>query len=192
MARARATAQRRVQTTNRATAANQSGRYYSPSSEAHDLSWYEDEPKTTKKVRRIVRPRGKIKRGARYRFQLGENIHSIFIYLPLLLIFVGALAVTSSYSTILVKQRNISSLNAELKKVSELTVLLETELSEKIDLAEIERIAIHKLEMGLPDQSQIVYIKPADQFNITHDTSATHETARFSLAMIQNLFFGKD
>lgn len=78
--------------------------------------------------------------------------------LGIMIFFALGMFILLRYSQINEERRNIYKMKAELNDLNKSNTQLQAALNMKVDLEEIEKEAIQKLNMQYPDKNQIVYV----------------------------------
>jgi cell division protein FtsL len=82
-------------------------------------------------------------------------------------------------ATIVEKRRAIKSLSTQLREAKMHNTELKADISEKLDLKYIEKVAIEKLNMSKPNKYQIVYIDvPKSNYTVQYNTDKSSEAAQ--------------
>jgi cell division protein FtsL len=134
--------------------------YYSRTSEAVQYTpSFPEEP--------IRKPkRKKIRKKALVRVRDGRQGLSACAIFTLCMIGAGLLGLAATSALQFNKRRELVKLQTELNRQQDLNAMAQAELSENVNLKEIEEIAITKLGMGKPQAYQIVHIKLPKQSHV--------------------------
>ena len=168
---------------------------YNNSSSAYDYALEEDEA-PLKKVRKVRR----VKRGTRQVFITRTDKSAR----PSAIMFIGVIIMTAclgmgvvSYSLVATQTSRNAKLRDELKVMKTRTAELSVEVTQSMDLVEIEHLARTRLEMSEPQLHQIVHISvPRENYTVylsdTEDlTYAKAEISSNGFGALLN-FFKKD
>lgn len=163
--------------------------YYSSSSEA-----YKVHPEHARPARPRPKRRKRVNRGVKYKYELGGSQHSLYIYSVLAMVFVACMALVFIVTSILDRQDSISYLQLSVRRAQQDNDSLRAELSERLDLSEIEEIARLRLGMQPPESHQIIRIQVENSTHIIqHDVSVASEdmgTRNNLLAILKDIFLG--
>lgn len=90
-------------------------------------------------------------------------------------------------ATILERQKSIKTLNSKLKTLEEKNLILESDISEQIDLKYIEKEAKERLKMDKPAKHQIVYIDvPKSNYTIQYNTNTSNSSETEETGLINS------
>ena len=174
-------------------------RYYANTSEAYDLSALEEEspprrrPKPKSGDNRHKALKKKVKERNKSKYEIAEekapgiSVASVFTVLT-----IGAFVFLwlASWSYSAVKQNELAKLTTDYQKLSDENEERLRSIDSRVDLAEIEKIAVNKLGMRHPEDYQKVYIDvPNESYIISYGIEETPSPEfSFSLASIIELF----
>lgn len=141
-------------------------KYYSSTSEALKIE------KAEKREYKKQPPKKRKVRKPKLIYKLIEDNKAKFSFqtiLTILIVFIGILGIVTSITIVISKRLEIVRLNKEYKEVQEINTTLKSQISQNIDLKEIERIATSKLGMTTPKPHQIIYITiPKQNYGVMH------------------------
>ena len=155
----------------------------SSSAYAYDYLVEEDEKLIQKK-----RMRDEIKQLAVEKKE--RRLHRLKLTMAILVVFGGSLITMASHAAV-VEQRMINvSLTEQTIQLQSENNALSAELSDKIDLAYVEKEATERLGMTEPQDYQLHYIDvPKQSYTVQYDVSTESEKEKkFSLSSIVGLF----
>ena len=164
-------------------------RQYNNTSSAYD---YRQEEEAVP-VRRVKKVR-KVKRGTRQVFITNTDKSSrpsvlVFIAITMMAVCFGLGVV--SYSMVTTQTARNNKLRTELKSMQSRTAELSIEVTQSMDLVEIERIARTRLEMSEPQLHQIVHVNvPRENYTVylTETENMTYAKAEVGSNGLGSLF----
>ncbi len=134
---------------------NYYSRYYTAGNTAPEfLPWEEQilpkkKVKIVKKTRTVKKPKEEVNRGILY------AVKAVF---TVALVAFSCIMITALNSVVLEKEREIRTLNNQLKEMQETNLILETDIAEQVDLKYVKEEAIQRLGMKEPENYQIIYV----------------------------------
>lgn len=155
-------------------------KYYSAGSAAPSVAPVEypnpniDEPRVS--PRRKPRPRQDPQRKEAIK---NKALYYVKFLVTSVIILTGCITVVMFDSIIYEKQNNIRTLERELKSLQDENLGLQTNISEQVDLKNIEKEA-RRLGMGKPAKYQIVYIDvPKSSYTVQYEDEIVAESTSF-------------
>lgn len=142
--------------------------YYNYTSEAYKLEPNYDYKYETKPKKKITKPK-------KVKYILAEkNVKlwsfKLVFFMVTTFIFLGV--IVSINALIIQKKIQFNKLTVNLEEIVSNNKYLETELATKIDLDEVERLAVQNLHMNKPLSHQIFYINvPKESYTIKNNSN---------------------
>jgi len=182
--------------------------YYAYTSQAHQLAEeaypleYEDDAddiRPARPVRKVPRPakkhRKKVQRGTPKAKPVviiqmeNKRILSPMGAMLLVVVFAGFFLCVAARAHTADRRLTLTSLQSDLKALTQENIELQKDLYEGYDLAEIELYATARLGMVKPEEHQIRTISvPKQSFSVQYDNTMEEPQVGFSFAGLMNLF----